>query len=84
MPGTDPPTPRCRSPRTGRRYAQVPCSRLRPVGSNVEILGAHGLDTVAEANFVPVESRERGGRLAYRSVALADSDGALPTLGILM
>jgi hypothetical protein len=54
------------------------------VGSNVEILGAHGLDTVAEANFVPVESRERGGRLAYRSVALADSDGALPTLGILM
>lgn len=62
---------RLRQLRTGRRHAQVPLSRLRRVVSNVEILGTDGCDTVVEANFVLVESRERGtelwaGRYTYR------------------
>jgi 3-phenylpropionate/cinnamic acid dioxygenase small subunit len=58
--------------KTGRRHAQVPTSRLRRVVSNVEILGVEdGGDTVVGANFVLVESRERGtelwaGRYTYR------------------
>jgi 3-phenylpropionate/cinnamic acid dioxygenase small subunit len=50
----------------------VPTSRLRRVVSNVEILGMKdGGDTVVGANFVLVESRERGtelwaGRYTYR------------------
>ena len=65
--------------RTGRRHAQVPFSRLRRVVSNVEILGSEGSDTTVEANFVLVESRERGkeiwaGRYTYR---LRIVDGAL-------
>ncbi|WP_028936509.1 aromatic-ring-hydroxylating dioxygenase subunit beta [Pseudonocardia spinosispora] len=57
--------------RTGRRHAQIPQSRLCRVVSNVEILGADGADTTVEANFVLVESRERGrelwaGRYTYR------------------
>ena len=56
---------------TGRRLSQVPASRLRRVVSNVEVLGAaENGDTVVEANFVLVESRERrkevwGGRYTY-------------------
>ena len=65
--------------RTGRRHAQVPTSRLRRVVSNIEIIGMEGADTVVEANFVLVESRERGreiwaGRYTYR---LRTIDGAL-------
>ncbi|MQA13048.1 MAG: ring-hydroxylating dioxygenase subunit beta [Pseudonocardiaceae bacterium] len=57
--------------KTGRRHAQVPPSRLRRVISNVEIVGTEGADTVVGANFVLVESRERGnqlwaGRTTYR------------------
>lgn len=57
--------------KTGRRLSQEPRSRLRRVVSNVEILGAEGADTVVGANFVLVESRERGkelwaGRYTYR------------------
>lgn len=60
--------------KTGRRLSQEPRSRLRRVVSNVEILGAEGTDTadtVVGANFVLVESRERGkelwaGRYTYR------------------
>lgn len=57
---------------TGRRHSQVPRSRLRRVVSNVEILGTEpNGDTTVEANFVLVESRERGkevwaGRYTYR------------------
>lgn len=45
--------------KTGRRHAQVPRSRLRRLVSNVEILHADG-DLTVGANFVLVESRERG------------------------
>jgi 3-phenylpropionate/cinnamic acid dioxygenase small subunit len=66
--------------KTGRRHAQVPHSRLRRVVSNVEIEGtAQNGDTVVGANFVLVESRERGkeiwaGRYTYR---LRTVDGEL-------
>ena len=57
--------------KTGKRYSQSPPSRMRRVVSNVEILRTEGEDTVVAANFVLVESRERGeqlwaGRTTYR------------------
>lgn len=57
--------------KTGRRHSQRPPSRLRRVISNVEVLGTDGADTVVAANFLLVESRERGnelwaGRTTYR------------------
>jgi len=58
--------------KTGRRHAQVPHSRMRRMVSNVEILGTdQGGDVMVGANFVLVESRERGtelwaGRYTYR------------------
>ncbi len=68
---------------TGRRHSQTPASRLRRVVSNVEVLGPDGADnprgdTVVEANFVLVESRERGkeiwaGRYTYR-LRMVDGD----------
>lgn len=65
--------------RTGKRHSQNPRSRLRRVVSNVEILGVSDGDTVVGANFVLVESRERGkelwaGRYTYR---LRFVDGAI-------
>jgi len=58
--------------KTGKRHTQIPRSRLRRVVSNVELLDstAEG-DLVVGANFVLVESRERGrevwaGRYTYR------------------
>jgi 3-phenylpropionate/cinnamic acid dioxygenase small subunit len=53
--------------KTGRRHSQIPRSRLRRVVSNVEIED----DGAVGANFVLVESRERGkelwaGRYTYR------------------
>jgi 3-phenylpropionate/cinnamic acid dioxygenase small subunit len=71
---------------TGKRHSQTPRSRLRRVVSNVEVLGtdpngtdpngtdpngADSGDVTVEANFVLVESRERGrevwaGRYTYR------------------
>lgn len=62
---------RIRQLKTGRRYAQAPRSRLRRIVSNVEVLGTEGADTEVGANFVLVESRERGnelwaGRITYR------------------
>ncbi|TCK24533.1 aromatic-ring-hydroxylating dioxygenase subunit beta [Pseudonocardia endophytica] len=62
---------RIRQYRTGKRHSQTPRSRLRRVVSNVEVLGVEGADTVVGANFVLVESRERGkeiwaGRYTYR------------------
>jgi benzoate/toluate 1,2-dioxygenase beta subunit len=66
---------------TGRRHSQIPQSRLRRVVSNVEIVGpvvdGAGSDTEVGANFVLVESRERGkelwaGRYTYRLRAVDD------------
>jgi 3-phenylpropionate/cinnamic acid dioxygenase small subunit len=65
---------------SGKRHSQTPRSRLRRVVSNVEVLGAaENGDVTVEANFVLVESRERGreiwaGRYTYRLRAL---DGEL-------
>lgn len=64
---------------TGRRHSQIPASRLRRVVSNVEIIDGAGPDLTVEANFVLVESRERGkeiwaGRYTYR---LREVDGEL-------
>jgi 3-phenylpropionate/cinnamic acid dioxygenase small subunit len=63
---------------TGRRHSQTPTSRLRRVVSNVEIIDADGADVTVEANFVLVESRERGkeiwaGRYTYR-LRMVDGD----------
>lgn len=57
--------------RTGKRFSQTPPSSLRRLVSNVEVLGTDGADTVAGANFLLVESRERrmqiwAGRTTYR------------------
>ncbi|QYC41800.1 Biphenyl dioxygenase subunit beta [Nonomuraea coxensis DSM 45129] len=57
--------------KTGKRYAQSPPSNLRRLISNVEIVTVEGTDTVVGANFLIVESRERGttmwaGRATYR------------------
>ncbi|MBN9735606.1 MULTISPECIES: aromatic-ring-hydroxylating dioxygenase subunit beta [unclassified Pseudonocardia] len=62
---------RIRQLHTGRRHAQVPHSRLRRMISNVEIEGhTEGGDVIVGANFLVVESRERGtefwaGRCTY-------------------
>jgi benzoate/toluate 1,2-dioxygenase subunit beta len=45
---------------TGKRHAQAPPSRVRRVISNVEVLDDDGELTRAAANFICVESRERG------------------------
>lgn len=63
---------------TGRRHSQNPTSRLRRVVSNVEIIENAGPDLTVEANFVLVESRERGkeiwaGRYTYR-LRMVDGD----------
>lgn len=57
--------------RTGKRYSQSPPSNVRRVVSNVEILERTGSEVTVAANFVAVESRERGtevwaGRTTYR------------------
>jgi benzoate/toluate 1,2-dioxygenase subunit beta len=56
---------------TGKRHAQTPESRLRRLISNIELLGDEDGDIVVTANFLVVESRERGiqnwaGRYEYR------------------
>ncbi|HLY38833.1 MAG TPA: aromatic-ring-hydroxylating dioxygenase subunit beta [Candidatus Binatia bacterium] len=57
--------------KTGKRHAQRPPSSVRRVVSNVELLADDGDDLVVGANFVAVESRDRGtviwaGRYEYR------------------
>ncbi len=57
--------------KTGRRHSQNPLSRLRRMLTNIELLGTEGGDQVVAANFILVESRERGveiwaGRYTYR------------------
>lgn len=56
---------------TGKRHSQAPPSRLRRLVANVELLGSEGDDVLAGANFLVVESRDRGtqvwaGRSEYR------------------
>lgn len=56
---------------TGKRHSQEPRSRLRRLISNIELLGAEGDDALVGANFLVIESRERGtelwaGRTEYR------------------
>ncbi|WP_433799848.1 aromatic-ring-hydroxylating dioxygenase subunit beta [Actinomycetospora sp. CA-084318] len=64
--------------KTGRRHSQIPRSRLRRVVSNVEVLGhTDDGDVVVGANFVLVESRERGkelwaGRYTYHLRRVGD------------
>jgi benzoate/toluate 1,2-dioxygenase subunit beta len=54
--------------RTGKRHAQAPPSNLRRLLSNIEFLGGRGhssgrVDLEVGANFLAIESRERGTRL---------------------
>jgi 3-phenylpropionate/cinnamic acid dioxygenase small subunit len=63
--------------KTGMRHAQRPPSSVRRVVSNVELLAQDGDDLLVGANFVAVESRERGnvvwaGRYEYRLRRQAD------------
>jgi benzoate/toluate 1,2-dioxygenase subunit beta len=62
---------RVRQLRSGKRHAQLPPSRLRRLVSNVELLGEEEGDLLVGANFLVIESRERGielwgGRSEYR------------------
>ncbi|MEV0972357.1 aromatic-ring-hydroxylating dioxygenase subunit beta [Microtetraspora glauca] len=57
--------------KTGKRYAQSPPSNMRRLISNIEVVAVEGADTVVGANFLLIESRERGttmwaGRTTYR------------------
>ena len=57
--------------KSGKRHSQTPPSRLRRIVSNVELLIEDGEDLLVGANFMIVESRERGtqiwaGRSEYR------------------
>lgn len=57
--------------KTGKRFAQNPPSRLRRLIANVELLGEQDGDLRVGANFLVLESRERGlttwaGRSEYR------------------
>lgn len=67
---------RLKQARTGKRYAAAPQSNLRRILSNIEFLGGRtnpdgGLDLEVGANFLLLESRDRGthlwgGRVTYR------------------
>lgn len=64
-------TTRLKQLRTGKRWAASPPSNLRRLVTNVEVLGSEGDDVTVGANFLIVESRERGveqwaGRYTYR------------------
>jgi benzoate/toluate 1,2-dioxygenase beta subunit len=58
--------------KSGKRHSQTPPSSVRRMISNVELMGTqHGSDHLVGANFLAVESRERGttlwaGRAEYR------------------
>ncbi|OHV05433.1 aromatic-ring-hydroxylating dioxygenase subunit beta [Mycobacterium talmoniae] len=75
---------RLKQVRTGKRHAQAPPSNLRRLLSNIEFLGGRanpegGIDLEVAANFLVLESRDRGnnlwgGRTTYR---LRRVDGSL-------
>lgn len=75
---------RMKQVKTGKRYAQAPPSNLRRIIGNVELLGgrtnpAGGVDLEVGANFMVLESKERGnnlwgGRTTYR---LRQVDGVM-------
>ena len=57
--------------KSGKRHSQTPPSSVRRMISNVEVVGTEGADHLVGANFLAVESRERGttiwaGRTDYR------------------
>ncbi|HZZ45603.1 MAG TPA: aromatic-ring-hydroxylating dioxygenase subunit beta [Pseudonocardia sp.] len=57
--------------KSGKRHSQTPPSSVRRMISNVELTGTDGTDHLVGANFLAVESRERGttlwaGRAEYR------------------
>jgi 3-phenylpropionate/cinnamic acid dioxygenase small subunit len=69
--------------KSGKRHSQSPPSSVRRMISNVELMGVDGADYLVGANFLAVESRERGttiwaGRLEYR---LRRLDGELKMAG---
>jgi len=69
--------------RTGKRYAQVPMSKVARVVSNVEIIDVDGPDVLVGATFVLAESRVGNiewwaGHLEYR---LRREDGGLRLAG---
>jgi 3-phenylpropionate/cinnamic acid dioxygenase small subunit len=64
-------TTRLNQLRTGKRYAQVPTSRLRRLISNIEIISDSPTEVEVAANFLVFEARDRhnqlwGGRTTYR------------------
>lgn len=68
---------------TGKRYAQVPASKVARVVSNIEIIGADGPDTIVGATFILAESRVGvvewwAGRIEYR---LRREDGQIRLAG---
>lgn len=65
--------------KSGKRHSQTPPSSVRRMISNIELLGEDSGDQCVGANFLAVESRERGtqlwaGRAEYR---LRQVDGEL-------
>jgi 3-phenylpropionate/cinnamic acid dioxygenase small subunit len=69
--------------KSGKRHSQTPPSSVRRMISNVELMGVEGADHLVGANFLAVESRERGttiwaGRAEYR---LRRVDGELKLAG---
>jgi 3-phenylpropionate/cinnamic acid dioxygenase small subunit len=57
--------------KSGKRHSQTPPSSVRRMISNVELMGTDGGDHLVGANFLAVESRDRGttiwaGRAEYR------------------
>jgi 3-phenylpropionate/cinnamic acid dioxygenase small subunit len=80
---------RVRQLQTGKRHSQAPPSRLRRIVSNVELLGTSEGDTLAGANFLVVESRERGltlwaGRSEYRLRREAGGDWRMVTKKVML
>jgi 3-phenylpropionate/cinnamic acid dioxygenase small subunit len=64
--------------KSGKRHSQTPPSSVRRMITNVELMGRDGADQLVGANFLAVESRDRGttiwaGRAEYR-LRVVDGD----------